>query len=80
MTIGMQKICLFIETNPVCKNNGANYPVGSVATLSEAEDQVELAASLIPTSAEPAELDAVCAALETHPEVLDATWSVSTTL
>ena len=58
----------------------ANYPVGSVATLSEAEDQVELAASLIPTTAEPGELDAVCTALEAHPEVIDATWSVSTTL
>jgi putative Mg2+ transporter-C (MgtC) family protein len=58
----------------------ANYPVSSVATLSEAEDQVELAASLIPTSAEPDELDAVCAALEAHPEIMHATWSVSTTL
>jgi putative Mg2+ transporter-C (MgtC) family protein len=58
----------------------ANYPVSSVATHSEGDDQVELAATLIPTSAEAEELDAVCDALEAHPEVIDATWSVSTTL
>jgi putative Mg2+ transporter-C (MgtC) family protein len=58
----------------------ANYPVSSVATLSESEDQVELAATLIPTTAEADELDAVCTALEANPDVIDATWSVSTTL
>jgi putative Mg2+ transporter-C (MgtC) family protein len=58
----------------------ANYPVSSVATLSESEEQVELAATLIPTTAEADELDAVCTALEANPDVIDATWSVSTTL
>jgi putative Mg2+ transporter-C (MgtC) family protein len=58
----------------------AKYPISSVQTLSEGDDQVELAATLLPTSAEPAELTAVCAALEAHPEIQDATWTVSTTL
>ena len=44
------------------------------------EDQVELAATLMPTTAEADELDAVCTALEANPDVIDATWSVSTTL
>jgi putative Mg2+ transporter-C (MgtC) family protein len=47
---------------------------------SEGDDQVALAATLIPTTAEADELDAVCDALEARPEVIDATWSVSTTL
>ena len=58
----------------------AQYPISSVQTLSEGEDQVELAATLIPTSAEGEELTAVCKALEAHPEIQDATWTVSTTL
>ncbi|HTX50619.1 MAG TPA: MgtC/SapB family protein, partial [Caulobacteraceae bacterium] len=58
----------------------AHYPISSVETIAEGEEQVELAATLIPTTAEPAELDAVCAALETHPEIENATWTVSTTL
>jgi putative Mg2+ transporter-C (MgtC) family protein len=56
----------------------ANYPISSVETLSESEDQVELAAQLIPTTAEAKELDAVCTALEAHAQITDATWSVST--
>jgi putative Mg2+ transporter-C (MgtC) family protein len=58
----------------------AHYPIASVEVLSEGEEQVELAAALIPTTAVAAELDAVCAALEAHPEIEDATWTVSTTL
>jgi putative Mg2+ transporter-C (MgtC) family protein len=58
----------------------AHYPISSVQTISEGEDQVELAATLIPTTAEAEELTAVCAALEAHPEIEDATWTVSTTL
>jgi len=58
----------------------AQYPISSVQTLAEGEDQVELAATLIPTSAEAEELTAVCKALEAHPEIQDATWTVSTTL
>ncbi|MDQ2801137.1 MAG: hypothetical protein M3Y41_00035 [Pseudomonadota bacterium] len=56
----------------------ANYPVREVETLSETEDQVELAASLLPTTAEPAELDAVVAAIGRSPLVRNATWTVET--
>jgi putative Mg2+ transporter-C (MgtC) family protein len=58
----------------------AHYPISSVDVVTEGEDQVELAASLIPTTADPDELDAVCAALEADPSIDDATWTVSTTL
>lgn len=57
----------------------ASYPVREVETLSDGEDQVELAAVLVPTTAEDAELDAVVAALLASPRVLSATWSVETT-
>jgi putative Mg2+ transporter-C (MgtC) family protein len=57
----------------------ANYPIREVETLSANEDQVELAAILVPTAAEDAELDAVVAALEASPLVLSATWSVEAT-
>jgi putative Mg2+ transporter-C (MgtC) family protein len=51
-----------------------------VEVLTETEEQVELAASLIPTTADSAELDAVCTALEANPHIQNATWTVSTTL
>ena len=57
----------------------ANYPVRDVETLSELDDYVELAATLLPTTAEAAELDAVVSSLERAPEVRSATWSVETT-
>jgi len=57
----------------------ASYPIREVATLSDTDEQVELAAILIPTAAEEAELDAVVAALEHSPLVLSATWSVEAT-
>jgi putative Mg2+ transporter-C (MgtC) family protein len=47
--------------------------------LSSTEDQVELAAILVPSSAEEDELDAVVTALERSPHVRSATWSVETT-
>jgi putative Mg2+ transporter-C (MgtC) family protein len=59
--------------------DAANYPVREVETLSETEGQVELAAILVPNTAEDAELDAVVASLEKAPEILSATWSVETT-
>jgi putative Mg2+ transporter-C (MgtC) family protein len=55
------------------------YPVLEVETESETETQVELAATLIPNSADPVVLDAVVAQLEKAPAVYSATWSVSTT-
>lgn len=57
----------------------ATYPVREVETLSDNDDQVELAAVLVPTTADEAELDAVVAALEASPLVLSATWSVEAT-
>jgi putative Mg2+ transporter-C (MgtC) family protein len=57
----------------------AGYPIVEIETLSETETQVELAAVLAPSSAEPAVLDRVVAKLEKSPPVLSATWTVSTT-
>jgi len=57
----------------------ASYPVREFETLSDGDDQVELAAVLVPTTAEDAELDAVVAALAASPKVLSATWSVEAT-
>jgi putative Mg2+ transporter-C (MgtC) family protein len=54
------------------------YPILETETLSETEAQVELAAILVPTSADPVVLDAVVAQLEKLPSVYSATWSVST--
>lgn len=56
----------------------AKYPVRDVETLSENDDLVELAATLLPTTAEALELDAVVARLESSPQVQSATWSVET--
>jgi putative Mg2+ transporter-C (MgtC) family protein len=55
------------------------YPILEIETLSETETQVELAAILAPSSADPVVLDAVVAQLEKAPAVYSATWSVSTT-
>jgi putative Mg2+ transporter-C (MgtC) family protein len=57
----------------------ANYPIREVETLSGNDEQVELAAILVPSSAEAAELDAVVDALKASPHVRSATWSVETT-
>ncbi len=57
----------------------ASLPIREIVIVSDAEDTVELAAVLVPTSAEEAELDAVVAALERSPLVDTATWSVATT-
>jgi putative Mg2+ transporter-C (MgtC) family protein len=57
----------------------AHFPIREVETLSETDDQVELAAILVPTTAEDVELDAVVAALELSPLVRSATWSVEAT-
>ena len=57
----------------------ANYPIRAVETLSDSADQMELAAMLLPTTADEDELDAVVAALETSAKILSATWSVEAT-
>lgn len=51
----------------------ASYPIREVETLSDSDDQVELAAILVPSTAEEAELDAVVEALEASLLVLSAT-------
>jgi putative Mg2+ transporter-C (MgtC) family protein len=58
---------------------GANYPIRDIETVSEGDKQVELAAVLVPTSVEPAELDAVVASLKQSAVVKSATWTVATT-
>ena len=56
----------------------ASYPIRDVETLSDNEDLVELAATLLPTTAEADTLDAVVATLERSPLVRSATWTVET--
>ena len=58
----------------------AHYPIQSMETLTETDEQVELAATLIPTSANAEELEAVCLALEAASQIRGATWSVSAML
>jgi putative Mg2+ transporter-C (MgtC) family protein len=60
------------------KLEAAKYPIQDIETLSEGEEQVELAAVLVSTAADAKELDAVVAALEAQPIVESATWTVST--
>ena len=57
----------------------ANYPVREVDTLSGGDEQVELAAVLVPSTADEAELDGVVTALQASPLILSATWSVEAT-
>jgi len=56
----------------------ANYPIREIDTVSEGDEQVELAAVLVPTSAEPAELDDVVASLKQSAMIKSATWTVGT--
>ncbi|HEY0297546.1 MAG TPA: MgtC/SapB family protein [Bordetella sp.] len=57
----------------------ANYPIREIETLSSGDEWVELAATLVPTTADAAELDAVITALERSPQIRSATWTVATT-
>jgi putative Mg2+ transporter-C (MgtC) family protein len=57
----------------------ASYPVRDVQMLSEGEDEVELAAVLVPSTADPKELDAVVTTLERAKFVKSATWTVAAT-
>ena len=58
----------------------ASYPIREIEALSESEDQVELAATLVPTTADRAELDQVVIQLESSSLVRSATWTVGTTV
>jgi putative Mg2+ transporter-C (MgtC) family protein len=55
-----------------------SYPIRDVETLSEGEELIELAATLVPTTANPDDLDAVARHLERHDTIESATWTVST--
>ncbi len=55
-----------------------NYPIREIETLSEGDGQVELAASLVPTTADPHDLDAVVEELMKKNAIESATWTVST--
>jgi putative Mg2+ transporter-C (MgtC) family protein len=55
-----------------------SYPIRDVETLSEGEELIELAATLVPTTANPDDLDAVARHLERHDAIESATWTVST--
>ncbi len=55
----------------------ASYPIRDVETVA-GEDIVELAATLLPTTARADVLDAVVADLETSPLIKSATWTVET--
>ena len=57
----------------------AKYPVRRVEILSDSEDFVELAATLVPTTAEADTLDAVVTTIEASALVKSATWTVETT-
>ena len=55
-----------------------HYPVREIETLSDGDTQVELAAILVPTTANPADLDAITAHIARHDTIASATWTVST--
>jgi putative Mg2+ transporter-C (MgtC) family protein len=56
----------------------ANYPIREIETVPSG-DLVELVATLVPTTAEPKELDDVIAALERSPQIRSATWTAGAT-
>lgn len=54
-----------------------NYPIREIDTLSGRDDFVELAAAIVPTTADPTALDAIVGHIERRPEVVSATWTVT---
>lgn len=58
----------------------ASYPIQSIDVLTETDDSIELAATLIPTTAEPSDLDRICEILLASPNLNAATWTIGTTL
>jgi putative Mg2+ transporter-C (MgtC) family protein len=57
----------------------ANYPAKDIETDDDREDEVELVATLLGTSADPDELDAIVRRLKTNPIVESASWNLRTT-
>jgi putative Mg2+ transporter-C (MgtC) family protein len=56
----------------------AKYPVRGIAALDREPDEVELVATLVATTADPAELDQVVARLGASPLIEHASWTVRT--
>ncbi len=56
-----------------------HYPIREIETLTDGDTQVELGAILVPTTANPADLDAITAHIGRHATITSATWTVSTT-
>jgi putative Mg2+ transporter-C (MgtC) family protein len=56
-----------------------HYPVRDIEVVSEGDEIVELAATLVPTTANDEDLDAITTHLKAHADIEDATWTVSTT-
>ena len=56
----------------------ANYPVGDVESDEQGDDHVEIVATLVSTSVDPKEIDAVVDALEKEKGVRHASWEGST--
>lgn len=54
------------------------YPIREIETLSETPELIELAATLVPNTANPEILDAVTRHLQRHDAIESATWTVST--
>ena len=54
-----------------------HYPIREIETLSEGDEVVELAAVLVPTTANAQDLDAITNHLKSHREIESATWTVS---
>ena len=57
----------------------ANYPVKDIEAEDEKDDEVELVATLLGTTGDPDELDAIMARLKANPIVENAGWSLRTT-
>lgn len=55
-----------------------HYPIREIEVLSEGDEVVELAAVLLPSSANSDDLDAITGHLERHGAIDTATWTVST--
>jgi putative Mg2+ transporter-C (MgtC) family protein len=76
-------ICRQADTNDVRdllaeQLGAAHYPIREFRMLFDSEDLVEVAAILVPTEADPLELDVVVKLLEASPKVSSATWTVET--
>jgi putative Mg2+ transporter-C (MgtC) family protein len=61
------------------KLDAANYPPRDIAAIERDGGAVELEATLLGTAADPDDLDAIVASLESHPAVDSASWSLRTT-